>query len=117
MVIIHPGHLFVRLAGVSGAIAVTLGAYGAHVLKNKDGNEHNKQVFETASRYHFYHTFALLAMPLCNRPILAGSLMAIGMMIFCGTCYYQGLTGDSSLVRLTPWGGTILIISWLLMAI
>lgn len=37
---------------------------------NEEGNEHKKRVFETANKYHFYHTIALLAVPLCHYPIL-----------------------------------------------
>lgn len=37
---------------------------------NEEGNEHKKRVFETANKYHFYHTIALLAVPLCHYPLV-----------------------------------------------
>lgn len=37
---------------------------------NEEGNEHKKRVFETANKYHFYHTIALLAVPMCHYPLL-----------------------------------------------
>ncbi len=76
---------------MSGSIAVILGAYGNKISmvklslkltensgisgahrkwENKDSNRDLKQIFETANRYHFYHTFALLALPLARRPML-----------------------------------------------
>lgn len=64
---------FVRLAGLSGATAVIMGAYGKHSLaKIHDLQEQleAKAVFETANRFHFLHSFALLAMPLARRPAL-----------------------------------------------
>ena len=64
---------FVRLAGLSGATAVIMGAYGKHNLtKIHDIHEQieAKAVFETANRFHFLHSFALLAMPLARRPAL-----------------------------------------------
>lgn len=64
---------FVRLAGLSGATAVIMGAYGKHYLvKIIDPKEQmeSKAVFETANRFHFLHSFALLAMPLARRPVL-----------------------------------------------
>lgn len=62
---------FVRLAGLSGATAIIMGAYGKHNLaKIQDIHEQleAKAVFETANRFHFLHSFALFAMPLARRP-------------------------------------------------
>lgn len=107
--------LFIRLAGVSGAAAVGLGAYGAHSIMNEEGNEHRKRVFETANKYHFYHTIALLAVPMCHYPLVTGALMSAGMLMFCGPCYYMSLTGKDQLRKLTPFGGVCLIVGWLSM--
>jgi len=41
--------------------------------------------------------------------------MITGMIIFSGSCYYQSITQDSTIRRITPYGGMLLIISWLLM--
>ncbi|XP_063612363.1 transmembrane protein 256 homolog isoform X1 [Penaeus indicus] len=106
---------FVRLAGVSGASAVALGAYGAHVFYRREYPEELKQVYETANRYHFLHTLALLGVPLCRRPRVAGSLIVAGTAIFCGTCYYYALTGSKNVRQYTPYGGMLLIIGWLAM--
>ncbi|KAK3926165.1 Transmembrane protein 256-like protein [Frankliniella fusca] len=107
--------LFIRLAGLSGAAAVGLGAYGAHSIMNEEGNEHRKRVFETANKYHFYHTIALLAVPLCHYPLVTGGLLTAGMLMFCGPCYYMSLTGKDQLRRLTPFGGVCLIVGWMTM--
>jgi len=111
------GGWFIRLAGISGAVAVGLGAYGAHSIMNEEGNEHKKRVFETANKYHFYHTIALLAVPMCHYPLLTGTLLTAGMLMFCGPCYYMSLTGKDQLRRLTPFGGVCLIFGWLSMII
>lgn len=107
--------LFIRIAGLSGAIAVGLGAYGAHSIMNEEGNEHRKRVFETANKYHFYHTIALLAVPMCHYPLVTGSLLSAGMLMFCGPCYYMSITGKDELRRLTPFGGVCLIVGWMSM--
>lgn len=107
--------LFIRLAGISGAAAVGLGAYGAHSIMNEEGNEHRKRVFETANKYHFYHTIGLLAVPLCHYPLVTGSLFAAGILMFCGPCYYMSITGKDQLRKLTPFGGVCLIVGWLTM--
>ncbi|XP_076065930.1 transmembrane protein 256 homolog [Oratosquilla oratoria] len=106
---------FVRIAGISGASAVALGAYGAHVFYRREYPEELKLVYETANRYHFLHTLALLGVPLCKRPKLAGSLLVAGTAIFCGTCYYYALTGSRNVRQYTPYGGMLLIIGWLSM--
>ncbi|XP_011299482.1 uncharacterized protein [Fopius arisanus] len=60
---------YLKLAGLSGATAVILGAYGAH-RKYKD--DQLKQVFETANRYDFYHSLAMVGLVAC-RAILTNS--------------------------------------------
>ena len=84
----------VRLAGLSGALAIGLGAYGAHKLAGQDIPQERLKAFEVANRYHLVHSVALLGLPLASRPRLAGLLMVSGMSLFCGTTYYHALTGD-----------------------
>lgn len=45
----------------------------------------------------------------------SGSFLVLGMVLFCGTCYYRALTGRTELQWLTPVGGTFLIVGWLAM--
>lgn len=63
---------FVRLAGLNGSAAVILGAFGAHrkFAPAKETGRDLKAIFETANRYHFYHTFAIMLVPLARRPLL-----------------------------------------------
>lgn len=109
---------YVRLAGISGASAVILGAMGAHrKFPETETKEDLRKIFETANRFHFLHTLALVTVPLCKRPLIAGSFFIAGMGMFCGTCYYHAFTGDKSMRRLTPIGGTCLILGWLAMVL
>jgi uncharacterized membrane protein YgdD (TMEM256/DUF423 family) len=39
--------------------------------------------------------------------------MAVGTSVFCGACYYHGLTGDQSVKKYAPYGGSTLIVAWL----
>lgn len=62
---------FVRLAGLSGAAAVILGAMGAHrTFPETEAKDDLKKIFETANRFHFLHTLALVTVPLCRRPYI-----------------------------------------------
>merc|ERR1719318_938165 len=84
------GSVFTRLAGISGAAAIALGAYGAHSLGPKaKTTEEQKKAFEVANRYHLIHSVALLGVPLAAHPKLTGVLMVAGCLLFSGTCYYH----------------------------
>ncbi|XP_065091602.1 transmembrane protein 256 homolog [Ochlerotatus camptorhynchus] len=104
-----------KLAGLSGATAVMLGAYGAHHRFNiADEKERDpRSIFEMTNRYHFLHSLALLAAPLARKPYLTAVLMTSGMVLFCGTCYYISFTNDRRVSQLTPVGGFLLIFGWL----
>ena len=106
-----------RLAGVSGAAAVGLGAYGAHGLQGKDPTW--KHIYDTASRYHLVHSAALLAAPHARRPHLAGALLSSGMALFCGTNYVVALQEDRTMnaAKAAPVGGLLLIAGWLAFAL
>jgi len=38
--------------------------------------------------------------------------MSVGMLLFCGSCYYHALTGNTVIRRVTPYGGMLLIAAW-----
>lgn len=115
----HPAilHAFVRIAGLSGALAVCLGAYGFHVFRHKEGvTDELKLEFEIANKFHFFHSLALLAVPLVRKPIWTGILMLLGIFLFCGSSYYHCITGNEEIIQLTPYGGQVLIFAWISMA-
>uniref|UniRef100_A0A3B5L7R5 Transmembrane protein 256 n=1 Tax=Xiphophorus couchianus TaxID=32473 RepID=A0A3B5L7R5_9TELE len=89
-----------RLAALSGTAAVGAGAYG---------------LYETANKYHFYHSLALLGAAHCGKPLLAGTILLAGMGMFCGPLYHQALTGDPSLGKVAPMGGVAMMAGWLAM--
>jgi len=109
------GMAFVRLAGISGALAVALGAYGAHVMVPSKTDPQLIRVFESGNRYHLLHSIVLLAVPLTRKPLLVGSLISAGMLVFCGSCYFHALTGKTGIRMITPYGGMLLIAGWVAM--
>lgn len=56
-----PTSLWLRLAALSGASAVALGAYGAHALKPAD--PHFLDTFERGNKYHLIHSLLLAVAP------------------------------------------------------
>ena len=113
--------LFLSIGSISGALAVMLGAFGAHGLKGKL-SEKMLANYMTGVEYHFYHTFALLAVGLLalhfqSKPLTAsGWAFAIGIAIFSGSLYAMALTGITRLGAITPIGGLAFIIGWVLLA-
>jgi uncharacterized membrane protein YgdD (TMEM256/DUF423 family) len=114
--------LFITLASLSGMLAVVLGAFGAHALKGKL-DEYAMGIFETAVQYHFYHSFALLAVGAIalNQPQTvmlksSGWLFLLGILVFSGSLYLLSITGVRWLGAVTPLGGLALIGGWACLA-
>ncbi|HEY0655587.1 MAG TPA: DUF423 domain-containing protein [Chryseosolibacter sp.] len=108
------------LAGaIAGALAVSIGSFGAHVLKNILVENQRTETFELAVRYQFYHTLALLLTGLFmeffdDRKLrLAAIFFLIGIVIFSGTLYGLSLSGQTWFGAITPLGGGALITGWL----
>ncbi|NP_001017620.1 transmembrane protein 256 precursor [Danio rerio] len=106
-----------RVAGISGALAVAAGAYGAHGFRRSEASDYQRELFDTANKYHFYHSLALLGAARCRKPALAGVILLTGMGCFCGPLYHQPLTNDPSFSKLAPIGGSLLIVGWAAMAL
>lgn len=111
------------LAGISGALAVGLGAFGAHCLEPLLIKNGRLDTFETAVSYHFYHTLGLLVMgilalikPDWKGLSLAAWGMFLGILIFSGSLYILSLTGITWLGAITPIGGVGFILGWLALA-
>lgn len=114
--------IFLIAGAISGALAVILGAFGAHVLKNSLSPE-MLEVYKTGVLYQFYHTFALLATGLLmkNHPSpelkWSGYLFITGMVIFSGLLYLLAITGLKMLGMIVPLGGLTLVAAWILMLV
>jgi len=100
--------IFLMIASLLGALAVALGAFGAHALSSRL-TERLLANYETGVRYHFYHTLALIAValilsrwPESNLATTAGWLFIIGIAIFSGSLYILALTGITKLGAITP---------------
>jgi uncharacterized membrane protein YgdD (TMEM256/DUF423 family) len=119
----HKG--FIKTAALLGALAVMLGAFAAHGLKQILLPD-NLQVFETAVRYQFYHVFALLAVGILYNQFpgklmqWAGRLFIAGIILFCGSLYLLCYVKYSEINlnwigAITPLGGVAFIAGWALL--
>lgn len=109
-----------KIAAISGALAVSLGAFGAHGLKTMLTPD-MLEIFKTGVQYQFYHTFALLVVGilqhLSESPQLkwASRLFVVGIMIFSGSLYLLSISGIKVLGAITPIGGVAFIAGWIML--
>ena len=102
-----------------GALAVMIGAFGAHGLEKTLTANGRTATFETGVKYHMYHVFALLTTSIILFHVqskyihLAGLFFLIGILIFSGSLYILSLTNMKWLGAITPIGGLFLIAGWL----
>jgi uncharacterized membrane protein YgdD (TMEM256/DUF423 family) len=114
-------------ASVFGMLAVITGAFGAHGLKGRLSAA-DLEVWHTAVQYNFYHVFALLFLSTFakfknSQITLAYYFFTFGILFFSGSLYLlscRSLLGWDWLIALgpiTPLGGLLFILGWLMLAI
>ena len=106
-----------RLAALLGFLAVALGAFGAHGLKNVLARNATTAIWEKAVFYQFVHGVMLFV--LAGRPALTrGPWWAffIGILVFSGSLYLLALTNARWLGAITPFGGISFLTGWLWLA-
>ncbi len=110
------------IASVFGMLSVMFGAFGAHILKGIL-NPEMLEVYKTGVQYQFYHTFALLTVGILmhfgNSKALkwSANLFIAGTVLFSGSLYLLSLTGIKIIGIITPIGGLVWIIAWILLAV
>ena len=114
--------VFVIIGGLLAALAVGLGAIGAHALKSQLTAE-QLATFHTAVQYQMYHAIGLVLVGLLNMHHrsrwfdLSGWAMLIGVILFAGFIYVWLPTGRRFFVYPVPVGGVAFIIGWMALAI
>jgi uncharacterized membrane protein YgdD (TMEM256/DUF423 family) len=110
--------VFLAIGGVAALLAVALGAFGAHALKNRIPAE-MLAVWHTAVEYHLFHALGLLAVGLVAAQFpdsalvrWSGWLMLAGILLFSGSLYALALSGERWLGAVTPMGGLAFLAAW-----
>ena len=111
------------ITSLLGIIAIMLGAFGAHALKEKLGPE-ALQSFETGVRYQMYHVIVLLFVNTYSgfstkTKDRISLLFFVAILLFSGSIYAisAGIIMAKSIWFITPLGGLLFIVGWLLMLI
>lgn len=114
----------IAVAAFMGAVAIVLGAFGAHGLK-EILSEAELVTFETGVKYQMYHALFLLFVGTTNliaektkKTILW--LVAVGVLFFSGSIYLLA-TASATLINakflgpITPLGGLLMILGWMVL--
>jgi uncharacterized membrane protein YgdD (TMEM256/DUF423 family) len=125
---------WLRTGAIWGFLAVAMGAFGAHGLRERFESLGNvpgglttarlNENFHTASQYQMYCALAILAVGLMiqsarhNSATLdaAGFLFLAGSILFSGSLYVLCISGDKWYGRITPFGGLAILAGWIAMA-
>jgi uncharacterized membrane protein YgdD (TMEM256/DUF423 family) len=102
------------------ALAVVIGAFGAHGVRDMIGPD-MMRIYETGVSYHFYHALGMLAVPLLTRARLITASTAkwafifftAGIFFFSGSLYILAITGQTIWGAVAPIGGTSFIAGWM----
>ncbi|UCG72603.1 MAG: DUF423 domain-containing protein [Chromatiales bacterium] len=116
-----------RVIIVTGCILLTaagaLSAYGFHGLADSISPA-KQESWHWAVDMQFYHALGMVLVGLLGGRIgpswplrLAGAAMLAGILIFSGLIYAETLGAPESIGEIVPTGGTLFMLSWLLVAI
>ena len=111
-------HTILILASFLAALAVGLGAFGAHALE-ETLTPKRLHTWDTAVTYHMWHALALIGLALVSKVfevdlIWSMSLIVAGIFIFSGSLYLLCLTDTGWLGAITPIGGICFIAGWMM---
>lgn len=109
------------LPALTGFLAVALGAFGAHALRDILTTSGHLETWRTAVLYHLVHAGVLTTLGLAtlreDRFLRwARTLFLTGIALFSGSLYALSLGAPPWLGPITPVGGLLLLSAWLLLA-
>ncbi len=113
--------IILLIASALGAVAVMLGAFGAHSFKSILEANGTLETFNTAVKYHFFHTLAMILVALLMDRYASKLLeysaisMLAGIVLFSGSLYILALSGVTKWGAVAPFGGLAFIIGWVML--
>ena len=108
---------FIAIGSILGCIVVVLGAFGAHGLKDVL-DDHGKSIYDKAVLYQMFHVVVILIIGIIEKIVpeiqlqLVGWIFLLGIILFSGSLYILAITEIKWLGMITPIGGLLFIIGW-----
>ncbi len=111
--------ILVLIGTLYGFLSVALGAFGAHLLEGKL-SENALSMWEKAVHYQMFHALIIITTGLVlikyesSALVFAGWAFVLGVLLFSGSLYTYATTGVRMLAMITPFGGVLFLIGWIL---
>jgi uncharacterized membrane protein YgdD (TMEM256/DUF423 family) len=111
------GRPLIVAGALLGCTGVAAGAFGAHALRGRLGDE-RAATFRTGADYQLWHAVATVAVAVVAArwhsgwAATGGWLFVAGTLTFSGSLYALAWTGSRRLGAVTPIGGVLLLAGW-----
>ena len=111
---------WVQFGSLMMFLAITLGAFGSHALKEKISAD-DMEIFKTGIFYHIIHALALFVVAWLTtisadpKVQFAGLFFIGGIFFFSGSLYLLSITEIKALAFITPIGGLLFLFGWFLL--
>lgn len=111
------------IAGLLLLVAVQLGALGAHAFNDRLTSQQINN-WQLAVQYQMVHAIGIILIcwlmdkfPTAAIFKIAAWIMLLGILLFCGSIYISSFIGKGFISALAPYGGSSMMLAWLLVAI
>src|SRR5699024_8395790 len=111
--------ILVLIGALYGFLSVALGAFGAHALEDKL-SENMLNIWEKAVHYQMFHSLIIITSGLAlikyesAALVSVGWMFVIGVLLFSGSLYIDSTSGIRMMATVTPFGGVIFLVGWVL---
>jgi uncharacterized membrane protein YgdD (TMEM256/DUF423 family) len=107
---------WIVIAGLSGLTGAALGAFGAHILKDRIA-DNLLEIYKTGIFYHLIHSSVILAIALSGKMNfnISSIFFSTGIILFSFSLYIYSITEVRLFALITPLGGVSFIIGWIIL--
>ena len=116
------GRALIGAGALLGFLGVAAGAFGAHAIRERVSPERLDN-WKTAADYQLWHALATIASGLIavrwasGAAAGAGWCFVAGVLVFSGSLYALALTDRRKLGAITPFGGVLFLVGWVLLMV
>jgi uncharacterized membrane protein YgdD (TMEM256/DUF423 family) len=98
----------------TSTMSIVIASIGGH---RYEWSPHKKYLFSIANTYGLTSGIGMLISSLHSKTLYPGALFMASVIGFCGPLWYKLFTDKNTFSKITPIGGTALILAWALLAI